>query len=441
MLPQPSVNSRPETPAGTIPKQLAAGRHRHASEAAVVGSKQAPVYRQGYRREIGLFGHPLTRGAHADLFSTFSLSFLYIICSVGLVLYNNYLMDYGRFPHPTHLVWVQMVFISCFTALLLVTKPALFPTVGNASREKRLIIDRQRMLRGVLPVAVLLAISLVLSTAAYLHSSLVSWQLMREGGVAFTYLFSLYLSLDSFTSMKALLMFGVIAATSLTIYGGHTFSAIGFIMQSVAIMCESLRTTLQAKLLTIFRRLDVLTYVLLMMPTCMALLTLTCAAKDIFGLSETFAGPRQLDVVGWGPHLAANGCLAFLVSILQTCLMEYASPVMFSIVGIAKDTVVVCLALSLIKEAITFTQGFGFCLQLTGIFFYTLLRAAPVASLHKSSLGKENSAPALPEDRRGLEADQDLPPTIHAGVPHHSQPPIANTGFSPAGRHPSRAQV
>jgi len=398
------------------------------------------------------FGVALTRGGAADGLSTFVLAGLFVVCSVALISYNKYLMDYARFPHPTHLVWAQSLFISCFTALLLVVRPSLFPALNHIRQGHRMPLNKELMLGAVLPVAMLLTVSLVLSNAAFLHSSLVFLQMMRGGGVAFSYMLALHMMIERVNGLKMGILLVVLGATSLTIFGENSLNLVGFGMQGVALMSEGLRGSLQAFLLTRAGwKLDALTYVLLVMPVCMILLTFACAAKDVLGLSEAWAGPKQLDVVNWAPHLLANSCLAFLVNMLSTALVEHASSAGFSLAALARDVVVVGVGVGLIQETVSPLQGFGFCLQVCAVFVYALVRTVPLKMPHKLPFSRESqklesscNAPAgvaraspPPQRRPAPQGPQMSERTAQSSAPHAWQMP-AQEGTLPHDQHQPR---
>merc|ERR1719181_145388 len=119
---------------------------------------------------------------------------------------------------------------------------------------------------------------------------------MRGGTAVFGYILGLFLFMERLNNTKVCVLLVLLLATALTICGASSFSLAGFALQGAAMLCESVRGSLQALLLSRNGwRLDALTYVLLVMPVCMVLLTCICAAKDIFGLEMVARVPKHLD--------------------------------------------------------------------------------------------------------------------------------------------------
>merc|ERR1719277_2253646 len=91
--------------------------------------------------------------------------------------------------------------------------------------------------------------------------------MMKQSNVVLVFLFSLPLALEHFTWPRACVLLFIVGATGLTIHGDMHFSATGFTIQGCSMLCESLKLTLQSYSLSgEGRRLDALTYVLLVAP-------------------------------------------------------------------------------------------------------------------------------------------------------------------------------
>merc|ERR1719382_456343 len=100
---------------------------------------------------------------------------------------------------------------------------------------------------------------------------------MKEGNLVLVYMLSLVFALERFSGRSVTVLCMVLAATTLTVHGEMHFSIVGFTMQATSQFCESLKIVLQALLLSqAGRKLDALSYVLLVMPFCFLFLGSFC---------------------------------------------------------------------------------------------------------------------------------------------------------------------
>jgi len=304
------------------------------------------------------------------------LGIAYIVCSAGLISYNNYLIDEKRFPYAVTMVFIHSCFCSVFSCFLYRVKPSLFPSLSDPTR--RVTIDANLILTGCLPVALFFSAQLVLSNAAYLHSSVAFLQMMKEGNVVLVYVFSLIACLEKFSWRSVGLLACVVVATTMTIHGELHFSFTGFAMQGCSQVFECVKIVLQAMLLSnACRKLDPLTYVMIVMPLCAIIIGLGLCVLVAFP-HENFMVPSFAQVQQWWPHLLANACTAFALNVVVAAFVKHSSAVAFILVGIMKDAAIVFSSLLLFTEVISAVQMVGFILQLATIMVYSMVKTFPV---------------------------------------------------------------
>lgn len=310
---------------------------------------------------------------HMTLVSFFGL--LYIVCSSGLIAFNKYLINPDRFPFAIFLVLMHAVFCSLCSGLLYICKPSLFPSLTDPAR--KVTIDSSLILRGALPIAVLFSAQLVLSNTAYLHLSVAFLQMMKEANLVLVYAFSLIAALERFSYRSMTILGFIIFATTLTIHGEVNFSWTGFVIQGLGQIFESAKIVLQAMLLTSAgRKLDALTYVMLVMPLCALILGAGMGVLIVFPHSH-FATPQWHHVVTWWPLLLVNACVAFLLNVVIALFVKHSSAIAFILAGVVKDAMIVAVGGMFFREVITVIQGFGFVLQLGGILVWSCLKTFP----------------------------------------------------------------
>jgi hypothetical protein len=304
------------------------------------------------------------------------LGALYIGVSSGLIAYNKYLMHPDRFPFAVPLVLMHTAFCSAATGVLFLVKPSLFPSLSDP--EKKVEVDRSLMLKGAVPIAFFFAGQLVLSNTAYLHSSMSFLQMMKEANLALVYLLSLAFALEKFNWWNARMLFLIAVFTGMTIHGELNFSMKGFIIQSCSQGFECLKIVLQAMLLTSAgRKLDALTYVMLVMPICFLVLLVLLLGLHFGPSQEILHVPHWHDFENWWPHLMVNTLIAFSLNVIIALFVKNSSAVAFLLAGIVKDAMIVLCAATFLHEHITMLQVVGFALQLGTITVYSLVKAFP----------------------------------------------------------------
>lgn len=299
----------------------------------------------------------------------------YIVLSACLIHYNKFLMQRGHFPYPLALVLVHTAFCSCLSAFLYCTWPSLFPSLTRSS--SRVSIDRDLILRSALPIAFCFTVQMTLSNTAYLHSSVAFLQMLKESNVVLVYTFSLALALEKFSWRNAGLLIFVVFATVLTIHGEMHFSRIGFAVQGTSQLFESTKIVLQAMLLSSAgRKLDALSYVLIVMPLSFFMLGSVASTAFITnpGLDVL---PEWSVIRHWAPHLLANATVAFALNVAIALFVKHSSAVAFVLAGIAKDAMIVLAGGLVLEEMISGIQVVGFTLQLTAIGVLSLAKSFP----------------------------------------------------------------
>mmetsp|Transcript_8320 Transcript_8320/g.23120 ORF Transcript_8320/g.23120 Transcript_8320/m.23120 type:complete len:373 (-) Transcript_8320:108-1226(-) len=303
-----------------------------------------------------------------------SLVGAYIACSAGLIAFNKYLVHPDRFPFPVALVLFHASFSSVLTGAVFVVRPSLFPSLVDP--ERRVSVDRDLILKGTLPIAALFCVQLVLSNTAYMHSSVAFLQMMKEGNLILVYVLSLVACLEKFSWQNVSVLGVVVFATSLTIHGELNFSLTGFLIQGTSQLFECSKIVLQSMLLSSAgKKLDVLTYVLLVMPLCVLLLgTFACASSLAPGLALM---PQWSHIHNLWPVLLANACLAFALNIVIAFVIKESSAVAFLLAGITKDAVIVSTGCFVFHEIVSGMQVVGFTLQLAAILLWSMMKSFP----------------------------------------------------------------
>lgn len=298
---------------------------------------------------------------------------LYILCSAGLIAFNKYLMRKDNFPYPVPMVICHTIVSSGLAGMLYLCMPSLFPSLTDPA--KKVNIDRNLILKGALPIGLCFSVQLALSNTALVHSTVAFLQMMKEANIVIVYGLSLALVLEVFQWQTFKVYMLVPLATALTIRGELHFSMTGFLVQGSSQLFECIKIVMQAALLTnAGKKLDVMTYLLVVMPICFV--SLSVALSLLVPSHPEFFPP--LDVFqSWSRVLALNSLLAFTLNVVIAFFMKYSSAVSFILAGIIKDAAIVLAGSIIMGEEIANLQAIGFAMQLLCIGLCAMMKTWP----------------------------------------------------------------
>merc|ERR1719401_1856379 len=144
-----------------------------------------------------------------------------------------------------------------------------------------------------------------------MHLGLAFIQMIKETNIIWVYVFSVIAMLEKFTLNAACIIVLALVGMSLTVEGETRFELIGMIIQLAAVLCESVRITLQGVLLS-GKKLDPFSYILTTSPPCGCfLLTAILVVQAIPSAGADFAVPSWGALFHWMPWLLVGCCIAF----------------------------------------------------------------------------------------------------------------------------------
>mmetsp|Transcript_67548 Transcript_67548/g.133316 ORF Transcript_67548/g.133316 Transcript_67548/m.133316 type:complete len:488 (+) Transcript_67548:49-1512(+) len=293
----------------------------------------------------------------------------YVVCSATLIKYNKFLMTPNRFPYAANMALGHQISGSFFLFIMYKLRPSRFPSLQPENRHE---MDSGLFTRG-LPIAVCFGGQLLLSNMAYLHSSVAFLQMMKEGNMFLVYSLALVAGLERFQSTQARVLACLAFSTALTIEGELSFSWAGFTLQCCSQVMECLKIVWQSSLLSGKKRLDSLSYNLIVMPTAAGVLTVILFGSATGLVSNVSMAPWSAYVVWW-PHLMANAVVALALNIAISLFMANTSAVGFIVAGIVKDVCLVCADVVISGTKLSHLQHGAFTLQLLFAASYSLLK-------------------------------------------------------------------
>lgn len=285
-------------------------------------------------------------------------------------------MHKQRFPYATSLVFIHTSTSSLFVGVCWLIHRSIPNDAGFFASLPQALADSSIKAK-VLSLGGLFSVQLVCSNAAYLYSSVVFIQMMKEGNLPLVYLLSACVALEAFHAQRIGVLIGIVFATLITIQGELHFTWSGFSIQGLGQIFEVCRIVLQAVVLTSNGlSLDVLTYLLFVMPACAVTLA-GILAFDAFVLNIGIVCPTFDVILAWWPQLMGSALLAVGLNFSTALVVKHASAVGLVLSGIVKDTAIVVCGAYFLGESITNVQIIGFLLQISGILVYSLMKVYP----------------------------------------------------------------
>jgi len=334
-------------------------------------------------------------GAMAFLHYSRKLVFclMYIVISAVLIRFNKMLMHKDRFPHAMALSAIHMLTCSIFCAVLYAMYPPLFPGMESTKGQ------RWSLMKWFVPIGCCFAVMLFCSNQAYLYCSVTFLQFMKEANVMLVFIFSCLIGLQSFTRLRCLVIVWVIVGAALAVSGEVHFAWIGFVFQGVSQLAEVSRMLMGEIVLT-GRKLDPLSYNMILAPICLFVLVIANAIRWSEGVVADFA---RL----W-PVIIANACVAFCLNISVAAVIKECSAVGFVLAGLTKDIAIVLFSAVAFREHVTRHQAFAFIVTIAGVAFWSYMKLYPSARIVQAMEMLLGVMPATPGEKAKL-LDKDDP--------------------------------
>jgi len=304
---------------------------------------------------------------------SFAVGAMYILTSAGLITFNKYMMSKDRFPHAVQLTMIHMGITSALSFLFYIVAPGLYPSMEKAKSEWR------TLLKYIAPLGMLFALSLAASNQAYAYSSVAFLQFCKEGNIVLVFAMSCCLGLQKFSWSKTAVLSVVVIGCSLCANGEINFVLIGFAIQIFSQVCECSKNLIGEVVMTgAGLKLDVLTFVLFQAP-CSFLPLL------VAGVSSWHPDVGKDFVAVW-PLLLANASVAFVLNISIALTIKRLSTLAFVIIGLMKDTVIVCASSVIFQDPISHQQKIGFSIIIVGVALWGRLKLKEAAEASETEL-------------------------------------------------------
>jgi len=242
-------------------------------------------------------------------------------------------------------------------------------------------VDIEIIKKQIMPVALLFALSLVLSNKAYIYLSVSYIQMLK----AFTPVAVLFLSFVFGLERSSFIEVNIVAIISvgvaMTSIGESRFSMIGFLFQFTAIFMESSRLVMTNVLLKQLK-LDSLSTLYYVAPFCFVLISIACVIFEFGDLPWERMATFQFEGI-----MVLNGLVAFSLNIASVLLISHTSALVLTLAGVFKDILLVVLSLVVFASPVSMLQYLGYSVALLGLNLH---------KEYKKNVDKFTSTPVLP---------------------------------------------
>lgn len=352
--------------------------------------------------------------------------------SVGMVMYNKLIFLTLRWPFPTTLVMLHMIFSSAFATLLIkgfrVCEARRMPWPEYGTR--------------VVPIAFFFALSLHFNQSAYVHLSVSFVQMIKTALPAVTFFVSVAWGALHFDAPLLGTILIITVGVFIASYGEIEFVWRGAIYQTLALVFEAIRLVLIEKLLKSkglnFNPLQVLYYIA---PCSVCFLALSFVVVELPALRALTAA--ETDITWW--HLLANCANAFALNLAAFVLIGLTSALTMNVAGVVKDCVMIFLSYETFGSPVTRLNIFGFAISVAGVKLYNRRKqqiAAKAERQAKYSYLPEKDLMSTSDE--GESEDHDWgsrsPGAVGTGGPSSPpQPPMHGGGCGGGGGHSTGA--
>lgn len=298
----------------------------------------------------------------SNVMAAASVGFGYICVSACMIESNKWLMLPGHFPYPLTLTTNHMLMSWLLANLLRVCCPSAFPALQK-------IEVTWWFCAKFVPIGAAFALSIVCGNAAYQYLSVSFLQMMKQSNIVVIYTLSVLAGLEALRRCSVILLLGTLCGTMMAIHGELHFMLTGFLLQLVSTLSEAVKVITQGILMSGSYKLDPMTMVLFMAPSCLLANLIPSILHESPRIEEIF-GQFKMHL----PLILINACLAFCLNLLVAQCIKQLSPVGYLLCGIVKDVCIIVSSTWLLGDSLTRQQVVGFSMALVGVASYSLYK-------------------------------------------------------------------
>ena len=281
----------------------------------------------------------------------------WILSSAGLILFNKWLLSYGKFPFPVTLTLLHQSF--CAIIAFVGMKLKLFECAK---------MELKDYMRGVVPVGALYSLSLWFGNWAYIFLQVSYVQMLKAFMPAIVFFIGTMLGTEKF-NLKLLVIllwicFGILVAS----FGEVKFSFTGTVIQLSSMAFEASRLTLlQLLLQKKGYKFNPMTAMFYLSPITALFLLVLFLIKEYSSVILVISDINPYIIL-------ANCCCAFILNIAVFLLIGKTSALTMNVSGVVKDWLIILSSALLFNSIVTQLNITGFTLAFTGVLAYNYIR-------------------------------------------------------------------
>ncbi|KAK9807468.1 hypothetical protein WJX72_000005 [[Myrmecia] bisecta] len=309
-----------------------------------------------------------------EVVRSYAYTLLWAGLSIGIILFNKWLLAYSGFHYPLALTaWHQLF---CATIAVI--------CIRGFGLVKRHHITSRDYFSRILPIGVLYAASLWLSNSSYLYLSVSFIQMTKSLMPGLVYAAGVLLGTEKFawavTANMALIAFGVLVCA----LGEVNLVVKGVVHQLAALCFEAARLALVQVLINAkgynMNPLQSLYYI---SPACLLCLTVP------FLLTEL--GPLMADTTLhiYPSVFLANALAAFALNLAVFLLIGKTSALTMNIAGVIKDWMLIFFSYYLFHAPVTAINLLGYAFCCTGVAIYQYMKLQMIKAKNRLTNNKD----------------------------------------------------
>jgi len=296
--------------------------------------------------------------ATARQFRVFLLIGMWMCISIGLIMYNKWLLSYKGYRFPLAMTMTHQAFTA--------TVAHVTCRLGFMSPPR---LTFEQLKERIAPIALLFAASIALSNFAVSHLTVPFMQMLKASIPTFSLLIGFATGMEHYDTRLLGTVVGIGLGVMIASLGEVEFVWEGFIVAIVGLITEAARLVLTQRLLQGQDiKFNAITGNYYTAPIAFA----TLAVPFVFFELDRYQ--QTVDLAEIGVHIIGNGLLAAMLNVSVFVVLKETSAVTYGIAGQVKDWMNILIAIPIFGNKVTWVQFMGYSMAVTGVFYYKKIR-------------------------------------------------------------------
>ncbi|XP_070575080.1 solute carrier family 35 member C2-like [Ptychodera flava] len=330
--------------------------------------------------------------------TTFLILFYYCF-SISLTFYNKWLFGNFHYPLTVTIYHLVLKFILAFIVRQI---------TWCITKKKPVTLGWSLYLRRVAPTGLATSLDIGLSNWSFLFITVSLYTMTKSSAIVFILIFAIIFKLEQFRVSQIGVIVLIAGGLFLFTYKSTQFNMVGFSLVMAASMLSGVRWSL-AQMLTqkeeigLTNPVDMVYHLQPIMIVGLLPLALAFEGVSVVSTDMLFAYTDGKVFAASMGKLSLGAGLAFVLALSEYLLVSQTSSLTLSIAGIFKEICTLYLATTYAGDELSFINGIGMVVCLSGIALHVLLKA-----LRSKDSAKQGKDDYLREDEQNGDALQML---------------------------------